>query len=154
MRIFALVVNANRLQTAPSTSQIHWSFKVRNICVLFSSHFWQSHFLLLPLWCVLPVMRTSRYPIKKPSIREIYWTTCFDIFMFGLKEPHIPSRRGHATPLLSIKSNPYTENQLILIVYRIVQEYCKAYHMVRKHWGCSTPLQPPVSPSMTLVQQH
>ena len=39
MCIVAYVVSANRFQTVPSTSQIHWSFKVRNMHALFSPYF-------------------------------------------------------------------------------------------------------------------
>ena len=51
---------------------------------------------------------------KKPSIRDVYYASSFDIFMPRLKEPHpatpkklletkvrIPSRRGYAMPLFS-----------------------------------------------------
>ena len=57
------MVNANRFQTAPSSYQIHWSFKVRNVCTV------QFIFLTKSFSTTSAVMCTSCYPIKQPSIR-------------------------------------------------------------------------------------
>ena len=104
--IFVYVAISNRFQIAFLTSQIYWYFKVRIMCVLFSSYFLTKSF----------VMCTVCYPIKHPSIRDVYYTTYFAIFISGSRShtqshkathkkiletyDRMPSRRVHTTPLV------------------------------------------------------
>ena len=113
MCIFAQVVNANRFQKARSGYQIHWSFKVRNICVLFSSHFWQS------FSTTSAVMSTSCYPMKYLPY-GIFTKQPVSPYLSSGSRSHtkklietydrIPSRRGHATPQVGYCIFEYSKN--------------------------------------------